>query len=343
MSRKLCKNESFQNDFCFVVVSYNQEQYVYQHLESIRFLIEKFGREKKIQLVFSDDASTDNTVSYAVNWIKKNNNLFYSYEIVTHDHNVGTIRNMQDAIDRVNAKAFKQTACDDLYYKNNIFDLYKKGEIVISPTIHFFEGGGIEKKIISDYLCFLKYRDNINLKYKIKKMLDYNQCIPSPGVFIKKKMWDDEGFLKFITQFTYIEDVPEWYYFFNIYKKEFSVYIDDVPYVLYRRNVGVSCNIKKKGNPIDEDYRKIRKLIRAKQDFLPRFINPYCFIHFIKNKLQNPIWKIQKEIRNSLQNWDENLIGAEEHIEYIQNMAIEFYKIPMNSLAKEEEETNASN
>ena len=36
------------NDFCFVVVSYNQENYVFQHLESIKFLIEKYGKNKKI-------------------------------------------------------------------------------------------------------------------------------------------------------------------------------------------------------------------------------------------------------------------------------------------------------
>lgn len=321
MCNKFLNNkDDSKNDFCFVVVSYNQEDYVFQHLESIKNLILSYGSRKKIQLVFSDDCSKDATVEKAKYWIEKNQLLFNECKIIEHENNVGTIRNMIDAINSVNALCFKEMACDDLYYKNNIFDLNTNTKLVLTPTIHFFEPNTIEKKIIDDYFIFLNNR-NKDIKIKIKKMLNYNQCIPSPGVILPPSVWKNEDFKNFLLKYKYIEDIPEWYYLFNVNDFNLKVEINDTPFVLYRRNVGISNHIKKKDNPIDNEYKRIRKEIVAKQDCLPKYLNPYAYMHFIQSKISVNLIKNKPEIKKSIRKWNDNVKYAAEFIKFIQENA----------------------
>ena len=316
------RNEQY-NDFCFLVFAYNQEKYVFQHLESIKYLIRKYGVDKSFQLVFSDDSSTDNTLKYAELWINANRGLFNEIIVVRHEKNVGTIRNMQDGSSKVNAVAFKGTACDDLYYNNNIFELYKKGDVVVTPTIHFWNNGYIRDDIGPDYIGFLYYRYSNKLKKIIAKMLDYNQCIPSPGVFLNKDIWFDEGLQKYMSNFKFIEDIPEWHYIFNLYEKEYSLYIEDKPYVLYRREVGVSNSIKKKDSPVALDYNKVRTMIKCKKDAYPKMCNIYVYQHFIKSRIYN--WFIVRftQVTKSLNNWNDALKEVQNHLDYIESKAKE--------------------
>lgn len=308
------------NDFCFIVISYNQEDYVFEHLESIKYLIEKYGGKKRIQLIFSDDCSKDATVEKAKYWIEQNRDLFNEYNIIEHKNNVGTIRNMIDAKNYVKSSLYKELACDDLYYKNNIFDLCLDNKIVITPTIHFFDPNIVANKPLSDYLLFVYNKDK-NIKSKLKNMLDYNQCIPSPGVILPLTVWKDDDFKDFLLKYKYIEDIPEWYYLFNINDFNLEIDIYEKPIVLYRRNVGVSNRIKKKHNPIDDEYKRMRKDIVSKQDYLPKYLNPYAFIHFIKTRILIPLYKNTMVVKNFLEVWDCNVKDAESFIEYIQRNA----------------------
>lgn len=61
--------------FTFVILTYNQEQYVVEHLESIKYQIEHFGENIKIHFILADDASKDKTVYKVKSWIERNKNL----------------------------------------------------------------------------------------------------------------------------------------------------------------------------------------------------------------------------------------------------------------------------
>ena len=62
-------------EFTFGVFTYNQDQFIFENLESIKYQIEKYGEGTSFLLVMSDDCSQDNTVVYAKEWLKKNKKM----------------------------------------------------------------------------------------------------------------------------------------------------------------------------------------------------------------------------------------------------------------------------
>lgn len=304
-------------DFAFVVVSYNQERYVIQHLNSIKYQINNYGNGKTMQLVFSDDASKDRTVDIAEEWISANKSLFSDIVIIRRKENIGTIRNLHNAINLTNAKRYKELACDDLYYKNNIFEAANIADIVLTPIISFWDDGKIEHKIADDYCTIL--RRSGDKKKILKEMLKYNQCIPSPGVFMDKKFWVDKGFSDYMMQFKYIEDIPEWDYIFSgKYNEEFTVRVVNKPYVLYRRSVGISQNIvRSNDNPIDREYSKIRELIPSREDKKPKWLNYYRVKHYIDIHFLNSFW-LKEQIRiGEMDDWENGINNVEEYLRSI--------------------------
>lgn len=314
------------NDFCFVVVSFKQEKYVFGHLESIKYLIEEYGDNKKIQLIFSDDSSTDNTVSFAKQWIELNKTLFNEYEVIEHPSNVGTIRNMIDSINCVNATTFKLLSCDDLYYKNNIFEQSSFNEVIFTPAIHFFGNGEIVRDMNISYKRMFLANHAGKAKKTIRKMLQYNNCIEAPGAFVPLKIWRDDNFQSFLKQYKYIEDILEWHYIFNHLYDQISVKIIDRPYVLYRRNVGVSTSIKRKCSPIDNEYKQIRQSIPAKQDLFPKYVNFYRYINFLNEKYCKYIFDNKSHYKEIRDRWENEMKDVNNHLRRIEEAAKESYE-----------------
>ena len=67
-----------------VVITYNSSEYVCETLESA-----KAQSYQNIELIVSDDASTDNTVPIVTKWIRENKSRFVCVEIVTSPSNTG--------------------------------------------------------------------------------------------------------------------------------------------------------------------------------------------------------------------------------------------------------------
>ena len=312
------------NDFCFVVVSYNQENYVFQHLESIKFLIEKYGKNKKIQIIFSDDASSDKTSLFAELWLEKNKGLFNQQQVIKRKNTIGTIRNMIDAYKHINAKSYKLTGCDDLYFNNNVFTVNEQADIIFTPTIHFFDDKKIINEFNVDYLQMIEYQEKGTLCTQLQKKLAYSNCIEAPGVFMNVDIWRDKSLQDYLLQYRFIEDVPEWNYIFNVSNKNWKVKIDSKTYILYRHGVGVSTQIKVNDNPIDEEYRRIRKTIKAYYDILPKYINPYIYLHCVQMHIDKFRLLKQPAIVNTLEVWEMNIRNASRHIASIQRRAVQF-------------------
>ena len=49
-------------DFTFIVITYNHEEFILEHLESIKFLINHYGHGINFTISVADDASKDNTL-----------------------------------------------------------------------------------------------------------------------------------------------------------------------------------------------------------------------------------------------------------------------------------------
>ena len=63
-------------EFTFAAITYNHSDCIIEHLESLKKLVQKYGRVYLNNLIISDDASKDNTVELAKKWIEQNRSLF---------------------------------------------------------------------------------------------------------------------------------------------------------------------------------------------------------------------------------------------------------------------------
>ena len=63
-------------NFSFLVLAYNHENYIIEHLESIKYQVLTYGEEMSVDILISDDFSRDRTVDLIEKWIFANKRLF---------------------------------------------------------------------------------------------------------------------------------------------------------------------------------------------------------------------------------------------------------------------------
>jgi len=191
--------------FTFLTITYNHENFIIQHLESIKFQIENYGKNHEFQLIIADDHSKDNTIKESKKWLKNNAFLFKSITILENDQNLGTCKTYVKGVKNINGDYFKDLAGDDLYACENIFEavkLLEKYDIVSTPVAPFMDNKiYFDNKIFSRIYSMYKFT---NTQYdKIKK--NYISIPMTPGVFMKKELLT-EDVLSFISKYKFIED-----------------------------------------------------------------------------------------------------------------------------------------
>lgn len=127
-----------------LIITYNSSKYVIDTLESV-----KNQSYSNLELVVSDDCSTDDTVSLCKRWIDINKGRFKNAKIVETPHNTGTAGNCNRALNASTGVWLKFFGADDILMPNAIqqyVDFVEKDRknIVIAEAIHFI--GNIEDK-----------------------------------------------------------------------------------------------------------------------------------------------------------------------------------------------------
>ncbi len=98
-----------------VVISYNSDKFILETLESIK--IQTF---QTIELIISDDFSTDNTIEIAKKWCEENKFRFSRVEIVVAAKNTGIAANCNQGVKAATGNWVKLIAADDILEKNCI-------------------------------------------------------------------------------------------------------------------------------------------------------------------------------------------------------------------------------
>lgn len=101
-----------------VVITYNSEKFVIETLESA-----KTQTYQNIELIISDDCSTDNTVEICSKWLTKNKRMFVRTKLLTVKNNTGISANLNRGCNASNGLFIKLIAGDDILYPN-IIDVY---------------------------------------------------------------------------------------------------------------------------------------------------------------------------------------------------------------------------
>ena len=271
-------------EFTFIVITYNHEKYIVDHLESIKRLIINFGNSISIDIMICDDASVDDTVKIANTWLENNNTLYRTKRIVQHQKNVGTVRNMLDAINQCKTDSFKILAGDDQYSNENLFALQesiKDNEVIITPLIPFSETQNHLDKKRTDTMSAAFDIIYKNQKH-LKRLESINNYIPAPGAFYGKNVLRDKDLQTYISRYRLIEDLPTWHYIlFESDKYKIRV-IDSPQYILYRLGSGVSSNKNKnEKSEYELELERIRKDFDLKAFKYPKLINPYYIEVFL--------------------------------------------------------------
>ena len=100
-----------------IVITYNSIKYVLETLESA-----KAQTYPNIELIVSDDCSTDNTVEISEKWINENKNRFVKTQLITVKKNTGIPANCNRGVQASSGTWIKLIAGDDMLLENCIQD-----------------------------------------------------------------------------------------------------------------------------------------------------------------------------------------------------------------------------
>lgn len=272
-----------KKEFTFVAFTYNQEKYIIQQMYSIKYQIEHFGNDYDIHFVLCDDASKDRTVELVKRWIEEHRNLFGDVKFVVNKQNVGIVGNCVNALKSVTTSKFKVLAGDDIYFKNDIFQINRDSNFCISPTLSFSDDLVVKE---SDFLYYnillYKQHKGCDIKKFLQEYLKYQDIIAAPGVFYEA-VNGNTGIIDALKGYKFIDDVPTWVYLLS--KSDTKVVVSETPFVMYRCDVGVSTN-KNHSKYLDfrKDFIRINKEIYVNRSIKPSILNIY--------KWKNSIYKI---------------------------------------------------
>ena len=307
-------------EFTFGILTYNQEKYIVQCLESIKYQINAYGKDVKFNIVISDDCSSDRTIEISTLWIEKNKKLFHGIKIIKNKNNMGIVGNTIQIHKNINTLNFHIMAGDDLYTNLNIFDVLKlnRGYFYLTP-ICLLKGEIITKVDLRFENFFLT--EESHLKDKLLEYLSFENVIAAPGVFYDYTLVD-EGMYAALDAFKWIEDVPMWLYFLK--KKQSFVKLSFYPHVIYRADTGISTNevhIRRKEFLEEERYLKETIFIHGGRfKNIPQYIymkdlNRDCVSDSAKDHIKAYLDIIHRELPNIQEHYDKMRKKGEEFIQ----------------------------
>lgn len=100
-----------------IIITYNSARYVIDTLESV-----KSQTWKHIELIVSDDCSTDETFQVCAEWLKKNQHHFVKTRLITSAYNTGISANCNRGLRSARGEWIKTISGDDILLPSCISD-----------------------------------------------------------------------------------------------------------------------------------------------------------------------------------------------------------------------------
>ena len=247
------------------VIAYNSAEYILETLESI-----KAQTYDNIELVVSDDCSSDGTVGICRKWIDANKSRFVDICIVESPVNTGQSGNYNRAFDACAGEWIKEIDGDDRLLPNCITDFieYTQGHpeakyifgkmSFVGEDSDAFEA--VEKWF--DYSFF-----SMPPNEQLHRLIHERNCIPSPSSFYNRNYVLDLG-VRCDERIQYMEDYPKW---INLLQKGVLFFFLDKKVVEYRVDSGVSTHPRPsaeyyKSNLLFDIYYRWLEWIREDQN-----------------------------------------------------------------------------
>lgn len=218
------------------VITYNSAKTIVETLDSI------FNQTyPNIELIVSDDCSTDNTVEICRQWTSDHGERFTRIEIIEAPVNTGISANMNRAEDACQGQWVKGIAGDDLLLPECIktYMEFVKGRddlpCIFSRVQCFdaYTGENINTHTPFDYSIFSKTREQ-----QLSQLVYDINCIPAASVFINIHLLRRLG-IRNDERIPLLEDWPKW---INILNAGYHLDFIDKTLVKYRMHSGISTS-----------------------------------------------------------------------------------------------------
>lgn len=281
-----------------VVITYNSAKYVLETLEST-----KKQTYKNIELIITDDCSTDDTVQICRDWLDKNGKYFIDAKLIASPVNTGIPANANRGYKAAQGEWIKGIAGDDILLPNCVESLLrasKKCDILVGISQSFKIVDG--KRILgAQYPSEDNYAFFNDSAMKQHKRLLVNSFNFAPGSFISKNVFLKLG--GYDEHFRYLEDLPFW---LKCTSNGYKLSLLKEPVVLYRtgHDSMVFQTQKVYNIAFYECLFSFRKKIIYKQvpwynimfwekEILERFVF-YFVVHICKNRNTNLTRSVMK-------------------------------------------------
>ncbi len=269
--------------YSFGVLSYNQENYILELLESIKFQILRYGKSIDFFLYIADDASQDRTVVIASEWISDNSFLFKGYDILRSDYNVGTTAGYEKLLNRIDTEFFKVIAGDDVFARNDIFEELRSNNVnqAVAHMPLILKEGKLE---ISEYFLNsnLIHQNTKRTNKKDINNIRFGGYINTPSFFPTRNLIN-ETCVNFMRKFTLFEDDPTWYMMLKT-NRDLVIRFDTRIKVLYRIHMNSVSNSEASGKWCGDVLKLIEYYYKDSKDPILKI---YLLIRFadIKRRL----------------------------------------------------------
>jgi alpha-1,3-rhamnosyltransferase len=222
------------------VITYNSSEYVLDTLESV-----KAQTYPCLELVISDDCSTDNTVDICREWIVKNKERFVDTKIIVAKKNQGISANYNQGMDNCTGDFIKEIAGDDMLLPNCVEDYVRFASE--NPDAFFcfgraiiFDGDDERRREYGKLFHYEYFKLPSSEQYKI--LMENGNFICSATFFYNRKKMVELG-IRNDERIPMMEDWPKW---INILSRGYKLSFLDKNVVKYRMsNNGLSSQHEK--------------------------------------------------------------------------------------------------
>lgn len=179
-----------------IIITYNSSRFVLETLESV-----KLQSYKNIELIVSDDSSTDKTGEICKEWLRENQNRFVRTEFVTSKVNTGIPANCNRGIQYSKGEWIRIVAGDDYLLSNSIKKYIEhineqedsNLEVLHSNVERYNDTFSIENKQAFRPLAHLRFNNpSLTAKDQFQILLRTNNVLAGT-IFIKKTVFDKIG------------------------------------------------------------------------------------------------------------------------------------------------------
>lgn len=219
-----------------VVITYNSSSTITETLESVRK-----QTYKNIELIVSDDCSTDNTVEIVKAWMREHQTCFAGVKIIESNVNTGVAPNVNRGVRNSKGEWIKGLSGDDRLLENSIKDyiefVSENPECNICfGRLHFWGDDKNAVKKSEEYYTH-EFYPYIQANYKKQwKKIQGVLFVPGPSLFYKKSLWTKVGGLD--ERFPFADEYP---FTYNILEAGEKIYFLDKEVYAYQIRTGSLC------------------------------------------------------------------------------------------------------